>query len=610
MPQHFRLSAPIQLIATGRLQRPGFAVGFISLFMLLLMTLHGCASLPDGVQRPVSSALTNPLETRLGKAVADRAARSGGRHDSAFALVGSAELAFTTRMTLIKAAQKTLDIQYYAIFADDTTDRLFDALREAAARGVRIRILLDDFNTSGKNAQVLKLAFEKNMEMRLFNPLPGGRQSLIFRIIGNLRDVKGMQRRMHNKIFVADNAVAITGGRNLGETYFGQSADTNFIDVDLLAAGRIAQDLSRSFDQYWNNPLAYPVPSLLTTREIEDLKKPAQPRPEKPNPADTGDASLNAPAAAGNAMASEVPGFPGLTEDLAAPATTTTPAPKPANPTTATRTVTSPTGVTTTLPALPDKTDLRRLTWTWAPSVMLVDKASKIAADVESVEESQDTAVDGLLNLMGQATKDLLIVSPYFVPGDRMMKQLADIRQRGVRVRVLTNSLASNDAPAAHVGYARYRQALLGLGIELYEMRAEHPGTVRSLSSLGGSLGNLGTGSLGIGGGSSASLHAKVVVIDDRLVVVGSMNLDLRSQLQNSEVAVVVRHRAIANETTRLIEPALAGGAYRVELVSGQLVWRAPQGSSLKDTTVEPDASTMLKLLLKLVGPLAPEEML
>jgi cardiolipin synthase C len=242
---------------------------------------------------------------------------------------------------------------------------------------------------------------------------------------------------------------------------------------------------------------------------------------------------------------------------------------------------------------------------------MLVDKPSKIEADVGSVEASEDTTVDGLLSLMAQAKKDLLIVSPYFVPGERMMKQLADVRQRGVRVRLLTNSLASNDAPAAHVGYARYRNALLGLGIELYEMRAEQPGTVRSLGSLGGSLGNLGTGSLGSGaGGSRASLHAKVVVIDDRLLVVGSMNLDLRSQLQNSEVAIVVRNRAISAEATRLIEPALANGAYRVELDGGRLVWRAPQNSGLKDTQIEPDASAALKLLLKVIGPLAPDEML
>ena len=519
--------------------------------------LAGCASLPTDVARPVSTALASPGETRLGQAVAARASKAGTRNDSGFALVSSAELAFTSRMTLIKAAQKTLDIQYYAIFADDTTERMFDALREAAARGVRIRILLDDFNTSGKNAQVLRLAFEKNMEMRLFNPLPGGRSSLFFRIIRNLHDVAGMQRRMHNKIFVADNAVAITGGRNLGETYFGQSAGTNFIDIDLLTTGRMARDLSRSFDQYWNNPLAYPAQSLMTAEAIEALKAPL------PTQADFATNSRTFPA----------------------PGSATSPPALPA------------------LPALPEDTDLRLIEWTWAPSAMLVDKPSKIGADADSVQEAQDTTVDGLLQLMTEARRDLLIVSPYFVPGQRMMKQLEGIRQRGVRVRVLTNSLASNDAPAAHVGYARYREALLRLGIELYEMRAEHPSSVSSLGALGGSQG-------GGAGGSRASLHAKVVVIDDRLLVVGSMNLDLRSQLQNSEVAIVVRNRVISLEATRLIEPALLNGAYRVELEDGQLVWRAPQNSGLKDTQIEPDASVGLKLLLKIIGPLAPDEML
>jgi cardiolipin synthase C len=533
------------------------ALLFSAMLGVWVVCISGCASLPKDVERPVSTALANPGETRLGQAVAARAAQAGTRNDSGFALVSSAELAFTSRMTLIKAAQKTLDIQYYAIFADDTTERMFDALREAAARGVRIRILLDDFNTSGKNAQVLKLAFEKNMEMRLFNPLPGGRGSLFFRILGNLRDVEGMQRRMHNKIFVADNAVAITGGRNLGETYFGQSAGTNFIDIDLLAAGRMARDLSRSFDQYWNNPQAYPVPSLMTPNEIEALKAPPLAQPE-----------------AGPANRSD---------DLTGPAEGAKAGPQ--------------------APALPDDTDLRLLDWTWAPSVMLVDKPSKIVADADSVEEAQDTAVDGLLQLMAQAQRDLLIVSPYFVPGPRMMKQLESIRQRGVRVRVLTNSLASNDAPAAHVGYARYREALLRLGIELYEMRAEQPSSVRGLGLLGGSRG----GSLG---GSRASLHAKAVVMDDRVLVIGSMNLDLRSQLQNSEVAIVVRNRAISLEATRLIEPALANGAYHVELEGNRLVWRAPHHSGLKDTPIEPDASTGLKLLLKIIGPLAPDEML
>ena len=547
------------------------------LLLLASFWIAGCASLPSDVDRPVSSALANPAETRLGQLVAARAAKAGTRNDSGFALVGNAELAFTSRMTLIRAAQKTLDIQYYAIFADDTTERLFDALREAAGRGVRIRILLDDFNTSGKNAQVLKLAFEKNIELRLFNPLPGGRGPLALRILSNLNDVGRIQRRMHNKIFVADNAVAITGGRNLGETYFGQSEGTNFVDIDVLAAGRIVRDLSVSFDQYWNNPLAYPVESLMTLKEIETIKtKPApatQPAntPEQPAPAATPDSSAKV-----NAV----------------------------NATTQERVVTSPDGAATTLPALPDSTDLSALSWTWAPSAMLVDKPSKIAADADTVDDAQDTTVDGLLQLMAQANTDLLIVSPYFVPGQRMMSQFAELRRRGVRVRVLTNSLASNDAVAAHAGYARYREALLGMGIEMYEMRSEQASSLGSMGSgVGGSRGS-STGS------SRASLHAKVVVMDERILVVGSMNLDLRSKLQNSEVALVIRSRALSHEAARMIEPALASGAYRVEQVGGQLVWRAPQGSQLKDATTEPDASVGLKLLLKLLGPLAPDEML
>ena len=551
------------------IQRPAWQWLNLAVLALLAAWISGCASLPSEVNRPVSTALANPTQTSLGALVQARAAKAGTRNDSGFALVSDAELAFTSRMTLIKAAQKTLDIQYYAIFQDDTTERLFDALRDAAARGVRVRILLDDFNTSGKNAQVLKLAFVPNISMRLFNPLPGSRSSLMARILINLKDTDRIQRRMHNKMLVADNAVGIAGGRNLGETYFGQSTGTNFVDIDVLTAGRIARDLSRSFDLYWNNPLAYPVQSLMTLEDIEALK----PKPGAPGPAS------NAVMVDANVA------------EVTAPATAAADAPSP-------------------LPALPDGTDLRLLTWIWAPSVLMADKPSKISADADSIEEAQDTTVDGLLGLMAQAKRELLIVSPYFVPGVRMMKQFADLRARGIRVRVLTNSLASNDAVAAHVGYAKYRRSLLGMGVELYEMRAEQRGTFSSFGSAtlaGGSVG----GSTGkSGGGSRASLHSKVVVMDDRLLVVGSMNLDLRSQLQNSEVAIVVRSKAMAVEATRLIEPTLHTGAYHVQLQGDQLVWRAPQGLLLPDATSEPDASVGLKLIADLIAPFAPEEML
>ena len=554
--------------------------------LLLALLFSGCAALPNEVARPVSTALASPSGTALGQAVAARARAAGTRNDSGFALVSSVELAFTSRMTLIKAAQKTLDLQYYAVHFDDSTERLFEALKEAANRGVRVRILLDDFNTAGKNAQVLKLAFEKNIELRLFNPLPSSRASPFFRIISSLSDIDRLQRRMHNKIFVADNAVAITGGRNLGDTYFGQSEGTNFVDLDVLAEGRIAQDLSRSFDQYWNNPLAYPVQSLMTAKEIEAMK------PKASNLQQAG-AAIDLDAPAGSVATSTATKVVNAGD----------PPGSSINATTTTRTVTLPGGLTTTIPALPDVIDLRQLPWTWAPSVMLVDKPSKIAMDADSVEESQDTAVDGLLSLMSQAQKDLLIVSAYFVPGKQMMKLFADLRQRGVRVRVLTNSLASNDAPAAHAGYARYRRALIAMGIEIYEMRTEQAGSVSAFGSAAGSTG-------GSSGASRASLHAKAVVIDSKLLVIGSMNLDLRSKLQNSEVAIVIRSAKLSAEATRLIEPGLARGAYRVELEDGQLVWRAPQGSGLKDTRTEPDASLGLRLMVDLIAPFAPDEML
>jgi putative cardiolipin synthase len=147
-------------------------------------------------------------------------------------------------------------------------------VREAARRGVRVRILLDDFNSVGEDAQVLRLAFEPNVEMRLFNPLPGSRSNMLGRIVTSLHDFDRMQKRMHNKLFIADNAWGITGGRNLGDAYFGGGDKQNFVDLDVLAAGRIVRDMSASFDRFWNDELAYPVQTLLDPKDIEALRKP------------------------------------------------------------------------------------------------------------------------------------------------------------------------------------------------------------------------------------------------------------------------------------------------------------------------------------------------
>jgi cardiolipin synthase C len=534
----------------------------------------GCASLPANTGRTASTHFAQADQTALGQLVQARRAQAAARSDSAFFLLDTVDTALSSRLALVDLAQRSLDLQYYAIHADASTEVILQRVREAARRGVRVRILIDDFNSVGEDAQVLRLAFEPNVEMRLFNPLPGSRNSMIGRVVTSLSDVGRMQKRMHNKLFLADNAWGITGGRNLGDRYFGGGDKQNFVDLDVLAAGRIVQDMSASFDHFWNDELAYPVQTLLDPEDLESLRKP------------------QAPASAASSPRPPAAALPVTVSPTVLPSVTPTAAVQADRP----------------------SMDLRAIPLTWAPATLLVDQPGKVGPGDDEVNAGE-TVIDGLLNLMQQAQSDVLIISPYFVPGARMMAVYEQMRKRGVRIRVLTNSLASNDAPAAHAGYARYRNALLDMGVELYEMRSD-PATAAALlgssaqkeehsgwwgSGPGGSKGN---------GKTRASLHSKAVIIDQRYSVIGSMNLDLRSQLKNSEVGLLIRSMALAQQATRQIDATLASAAYRLERRDGKFYWRAPQGASFRDETSEPGASTSLKMLVRVLGPFSPDEML
>ncbi|MET3383990.1 phospholipase D family protein [Variovorax paradoxus] len=557
--------------------------------LLALLILGACAQLPQNVDRPVSTALASPAAgTAMADLVQQRRQTDKARYESGFLLLGGPQAAYGSRLALIEGAQKTLDLQYYAIHADASTGRLLRGLRSAAERGVRVRVLLDDFHTTGRDALVLGLAFIPNIEMRLFNPLAGSRDSTFSRLLNSIDDASRIQQRMHNKLFLADNVLGVTGGRNLGDAYFGNATNGNFVDVDVLAAGPIVQDLSRSFDSYWNNERAYPVQSLVTREELQAMRDRARKADQE-----LAEESASQQKASDNA--------PPTAEQRAR--------------------------------AWDEKPlDLRTATFVWAPAAMLADKPGKIPADsgpesakapgllvsrpgdkagtspgaasleaASDLAASGDTVVEGLLQLIGQARADLLIISPYFVPGKDMLQAFSAARTRGVRIRVLTNSLASNDAPVAHVGYARHREELLGMGIELYELRSEQAGFGNVFGSSGGSSAT---------GESRAMLHSKVLVKDGRLLVVGSMNLDLRSQLQNTEIALLIRSNELSRAASEQIERGMRERSWHVELVDGSLLWRAPEGSGLKDTTTEPDASATLRLLLKLFGPLAPDQLL
>ena len=553
---------------TAAAPRP-FAASWLWRFIatLLLATWAvGCASLPSHVEKTPSRAIAPSQDTALGRLVQARRAQAKARSESAFTLLDDVDSAFSARVALIDLAQRSLDLQYYAIHADSSTEVLLEHLRTAARRGVRVRILLDDFNTVGEDAQVLRLAFERGIEMRLFNPSAGPRGSLVTHVLGSLHKADSLQKRMHNKLFLADNAWGITGGRNLGDAYFGGDDKSAFVDLDVLAAGAIVQQMSASFDHFWNDDLAYPVQSLLSERDLRKLQESGADKAK--------DKAAEGPPAA------VLP------------------------------TVTAPEAAAARRAPL----DLQRVPQAWAPAVLLADKPGKIGPGDDEANAGE-TVVDGLLQLMLGAQHELLIVSPYFVPGPQMMKVFAELRGRGVAVRVLTNSLASTDAPAAHAGYRRYRKDLLAMGVELHEMRSDPQSAGLPGSGSGRRKGGSGVGLGSDAGGSKsgtsrASLHSKAVMIDRRMAVIGSMNLDLRSQLKNSEVALLIRSAPLAAAAAKLVERSFANGSYLVQLQDGNLVWKAPPGAAYKDSRSEPEAGAKRRLMLELVAPIAPDAML
>ena len=559
------LAAPVTLASFPRLRRT--RAWLTAALSAVVLGLAGCGNLPPQAPHEPTHALASNTGLPLAALVDASRPKDDKRPSlSGFRLLGSSEAAYGSRMALIDAATKTLDLQYYTIHYDSSTEALMERLREAARRGVRVRLLLDDFNAVGKNVAVLRLDLEPGIEVRMFNPVSGPRSSQAGRILGSLFDFKRIQQRMHNKILVADNTLAVAGGRNLGDAYFGQSDTSNFLDLDLLVAGPMVTDLSHSFDAYWNDIRAYPVRNVLSGNDLKAFYADPAPAPPAASSAGTQTRVASAPVDA----ADTTPAAPAVVEGHPVPGAT----------------------------AMAREIQSGTLALAWAPSALLVDKPTKIAPE-NPLDESDrdDNVVDGVLNIVTRAQKEVLIISPYFVPGPRMMEVFTTLRQRGVRVRVLTNSLASNDAPLAHVGYARYRQPLLEAGVELFEMRAEGKTQQRFFGSTPD---------------SRASLHTKALVIDSRLLVVGSMNLDLRSQLQNTELGMVIRSRKLSAAMEAAIDQSL-DDSYVLSLQNGQLRWTAPSetpGQPGEVLSSEPDARMGLKILLKLAGPFAPEEML
>jgi cardiolipin synthase C len=515
--------------------RQSFAAGrgrfFPCIAVLLLWALGGCASLPIEVERHPSQAILDTGETHLGVAVAPELARHPGK--SGFHPMGSGPDAFVARVALVRAAERTLDVQYYAFHIDKIGDALLKELLDAADRGVRVRLLLDDLNNSGNDEILAAVDSHPNVEVRLFNPFVHRKA----RWLDYLSDFSRINRRMHNKSITADSQITVVGGRNIGDEYFAASTELTFNDFDVIALGPVVAAVSAEFDAYWNSDVVYPLPAL----------------------------KVGGPSAAAK--------LPEVRRKLAEQVQTLS---------------------TTPYAAALHATDLAQslrqhdLSVYWGTGTVISDQPGKVS---QPREDSSTHAIPKLREVLDQSTQEMILVSPYFVPGKSGMRWLQDQLHRGVAVKILTNSFAATDVRPVASAYSSYRKDLLNAGVELYELKpslnrqsgaksGEHPKSEKSAKS---------------------SLHAKVYLSDARRLFVGSMNLDPRSAALNTEMGLVIDSDAFGADMRERFLSQLPGAAYRVELDatdSGRrLVWVTTENGREVRYDSEPEMGSWDKFL-------------
>jgi putative cardiolipin synthase len=504
------------------------------LFVALLV-LGGCASLPEDVERTPSYAIENTSGTKLGRDIKPLLAKHPGK--SGFHALGPGTDAFAARALLVEKAEKTLDVQYY-IWHDDLTGKvLHNRLLHAADRGVRVRLLLDDLDTAGKDKILNILDAHPNIEVRLFNPF-ANRNS---RIGDFVADAGRMNHRMHNKSITADNQATIFGGRNIGDEYFDAAEVVGFTDLDVLAIGPVVSEVSQSFDLYWNSQWVYPLAAFYKDLSI-----------------DTG----------------QIKAFRQESDAFIKEASTTEYA-----------------AALRALKVVKAK-NVAALDFSWGKWKLVYDQPGKVEAEkVKKETHLAPTLVEG----MNKTKSELLIVSPYFVPGSNFTNYLVGLVEKGVRVRILTNSLSANDVQLVHAGYMRYREDLLRGGVELYEYKAIKGASKEKQKAKWS-------------GSSRASLHGKFLSFDRQYMFVGSFNLDGRSVALNTELGVFFESPKYAQMMANGFDEKAMIKAYRLELMdNGNLQWITLENGKEVTFDVEPDTGFWTRFGVGFMSIFVPE---
>jgi putative cardiolipin synthase len=512
---------------------------------LAWLVLAGCGSLPAVTAPPAPTAALSPrADSPLVRLAAEA---SPAPELSGFRLLPLGPFALDTRVQLVQRAVHSIDMQYYVLDDDSTGRLLMRQLYEAARRGVRVRLLVDDLYTQHTDVLLRALAATPNVQVRLFNPFCCARRhGLVTRFASSLFEIPRLDHRMHNKLLLADGAMAVAGGRNIADDYFLRGAQANFVDMDVLAVGAVVHELAAIFDRYWNSPVVRPIQDLTPAEGSDDAMQ----------------------AAFETATAREATMLP-----LALPEVDVL-----------------------GYGPLRDDFEGGRLGLIWGRARAIADPPDKLSRSAEAAFDA--SLANQALMKIWTAEHDVTITSPYLIPGRMGMDAFRALGERGVKVTVLTNSLAATDEPLVHTGYSRYRTGLIDAGVDLYELSPTRTRHNKRLGMFGSSLGRL---------------HAKTAVVDGDKAFIGSMNLDPRSRTRNTELGVFVESPQLARELLRVVKVSRLQSAYRVRRSpqTQELQWLTlddEQGEVLLDA--EPESSIWLLLHNWLLGWFVPEQLL
>jgi len=481
--------------------------------------------LPDISSRSQSYSIDDGVVTSLGRNFTSQVAANPGK--TGVFLLPDGRSAFAARALLARKAEKTIDLQYYMYHQDTVGSLLTYEMLRAADRGVRVRMLIDDIYGPEGEDTWLGLDAHANIEVRLWNPWKRGKG----RLIQSVFRVSDIDYRMHSKSYTVDNQATVLGGRNIGDEYFDADTEVAFSDIDVLAIGPPVAEVSSEFDEYWNSEFAYPVNILVRQGTTEDLDVL---RAARSSFYETQSTSAYVQALTDSELAH------GLADGS--------------------------------------------LSFSWSTARVIHDSSHKKTLGKAGKDE---LLISQLAPFITGAKKTADIVSPYFVPGDEATDALCKLAQDGVQVRILTNSLASNDVSAVHAGYSKYRRRLLRCGVRLFELD----------ESLKDREGKAFTWLPGL---KKSSLHAKTMVFDGEKMFVGSFNFDQRSLHINNEIGLIFHDPEIAGAAAKHFEENVNKVAFEVKFNRDggreDMVWVGGQGGPDVRMQREPYATTGQKL--------------